>query len=140
MNEVIVAGPVFDGRAIALGAKATQAVRDAVAAEGARLVGAAFAASIRNGTGAFLDSITVVDRSTVFTTDGYSMSVSAGPDTDIVTTDIASYGPWLEGVGSRNETTAFKGYHGYRQAAQELDTRAQAIAATAAAPFVEAMN
>jgi len=33
------------------------------------------------------------------------------------------YGPWLEGVGSRNNTTRFKGYHAFRKAAQALDAR-----------------
>lgn len=30
------------------------------------------------------------------------------------------YGPWLEGVGSRNATTRFKGYRTFRLVAQEL--------------------
>ncbi len=34
------------------------------------------------------------------------------------------YGPWLEGTGSRNETTRFKGYRTFRTIAQELDARA----------------
>jgi hypothetical protein len=33
------------------------------------------------------------------------------------------YGPWLEGVGSRNNTTRFKGYHAFRKAAQALERR-----------------
>ncbi|HSE44763.1 MAG TPA: hypothetical protein VLA89_05490 [Gemmatimonadales bacterium] len=33
------------------------------------------------------------------------------------------YGPWLEGVGSRNLTTRFKGYHAFRKAASALDRR-----------------
>lgn len=33
------------------------------------------------------------------------------------------YGPWLEGVGSRNNTTRFKGYHAFRKAAIALDSR-----------------
>lgn len=33
------------------------------------------------------------------------------------------YGPWLEGVGSRNNTTRFKGYHAFRKAAQALEVR-----------------
>lgn len=33
------------------------------------------------------------------------------------------YGPWLEGVGSRNNTTRFKGYHAFRKAANALDRR-----------------
>lgn len=31
------------------------------------------------------------------------------------------YGPWLEGVGSRNATTRFKGYHAFRKAASALE-------------------
>lgn len=30
------------------------------------------------------------------------------------------YGPWLEGVGSRNATSRFKGYHMFRRTAQLL--------------------
>ena len=33
------------------------------------------------------------------------------------------YGPWLEGVGSRNNTTRFKGYHAFRKAANVLEMR-----------------
>lgn len=33
------------------------------------------------------------------------------------------YGPWLEGVGSRNATTRFKGYWAFRKAAAALDRR-----------------
>lgn len=33
------------------------------------------------------------------------------------------YGPWLEGVGSRNNTTRFKGYHAFRMASQALQVR-----------------
>jgi hypothetical protein len=31
------------------------------------------------------------------------------------------YGPWLEGVGSRNRTTRFKGYHHWRRTVQYLE-------------------
>lgn len=31
------------------------------------------------------------------------------------------YGPWLEGVGSRNQTTRFKGYHAFRNASRALE-------------------
>lgn len=38
------------------------------------------------------------------------------------------YGPWIEGVGSRNRTTRFKGYATYRRVAQSVQRRATAIA------------
>jgi hypothetical protein len=37
------------------------------------------------------------------------------------------YGPWLEGVGSRNQTTRFKGYHAFRNAAIKAQQRAEAM-------------
>lgn len=37
------------------------------------------------------------------------------------------YGPWLEGVGSRNSTTRFKGYHAFRKAANALDRHIEAM-------------
>lgn len=37
------------------------------------------------------------------------------------------YGPWLEGVSYRNQTTRFKGYHAFRRATQELAGKVQGI-------------
>jgi len=34
------------------------------------------------------------------------------------------YGPWLEGVGSRNSSTRFRGYSMFRNARQQLDREA----------------
>lgn len=31
------------------------------------------------------------------------------------------YGPWLEGTGSRNATTSFKGYHHWRDTARDIE-------------------
>jgi hypothetical protein len=35
------------------------------------------------------------------------------------------YGPWLEGIGSRNNTTRFRGYHAFRKAANALERRVE---------------
>lgn len=37
------------------------------------------------------------------------------------------YGPWLEGVESRNRTGRFKGYHAFRKAAHALDRRIESM-------------
>lgn len=37
------------------------------------------------------------------------------------------YGPWLEGVGTRNATTRFKGYHAFRNAARDLQRRFESM-------------
>ncbi len=38
------------------------------------------------------------------------------------------YGPWLEGTGSRNRTTRFKGYFTFRRMTPKIQARAQVIA------------
>lgn len=37
------------------------------------------------------------------------------------------YGPWLEGVSSRNQTTRFKGYHIFRDAARQTQKEVPAL-------------
>lgn len=37
------------------------------------------------------------------------------------------YGPWLEGVGSRNDTTRFKGYFAFRKAAAALERHIESM-------------
>jgi hypothetical protein len=60
--------------------------------------------------------------------------------TTAVTDSGVIYGPWLEGTGSRNRTTRFKGYATFRKAAQELDRRAFRIAAAMLDRYVRRMN
>ena len=46
---------------------------------------------------------------------------SARRDRTVVITDGGViYGPWLEGIGSRNATTRFKGYASFRRVTQRL--------------------
>lgn len=146
MSDVSVSGPLFDGRAEAAAEQAAHAIRHDLADEGERMVREAFASSIRDDHGVFLASITTIDSSRTFTTasghKSYSLPAEVpDPATEVaVTTELATYGPWLEGVGSRNATTRFKGYHGFRRAAQELDGRAGATAEETLRPYVEEMN
>jgi hypothetical protein len=142
MDFLTRTGPLFDGRAEAAAEAATLDARGEVTKIAKQRVAALFGGSIRNSTGEFLASITDIDVSRTFTTGKYSMTVVV-PDpvtTTAVTTDLATYGPWLEGVGSRNETTRFKGYQGFRRAAQELDHTAEPIAETAVLPYIVEMN
>jgi hypothetical protein len=47
---------------------------------------------------------------------------------DVVVHDRGvTYGPWLEGVSSRNQSTRFKGYHAFREASQELQAKVPAL-------------
>lgn len=51
------------------------------------------------------------------------------------------YGPWLEGVGSRNApVTRFKGYHAFKLAGQALDAQAGAIGGNHLRLYIPRMN
>lgn len=144
-DYVRTSGPLFDGRAESALDRAVRAIRNKIADEGERIVREQFAGSIRDDQGHFLGSITAIEESRAFTTTSgrksYTMEVTVDSATEeAVTSDLATYGPWLEGTGSRNDTTRFKGYHGFRQATQELDRRATDLADQAMRPFVEEMN
>lgn len=48
-------------------------------------------------------------------------------DTEIVHDRGIIYGPWLEGVSSRNSRTRFKGYASFRKATSDVEQLAPAI-------------
>ena len=51
------------------------------------------------------------------------------------------YGPWLEGVGSRNfPVTRFKGYFTFRKVTPKLQAKAASIAKRALRPFIARLN
>lgn len=50
------------------------------------------------------------------------------------------YGPWLEGVGSRNATSRFKGYFALRRAANSVSQKTAAIAAPIISAFTRKAN
>lgn len=144
MSRVTLSGPWFDGGADRLMKEAELSVRHAVSERGSVLVRMAFDSAIRVNTGRFIGSVTIIDSSRTFSSPGgrrvYTMAIDVPARTDVVTTSNATYGPWLEGVGSRNATTRFKGYHGFRQAGGELAAQATPIAQDALAPYVRRMG
>lgn len=56
-----------------------------------------------------------------------------------VTDQGVLYGPWLEGTGSRNRTTRFKGYFTFRWVKQQVDRNAQRIAERVLRPFLRGL-
>lgn len=50
------------------------------------------------------------------------------------------YGPWLEGVGSRNKTTRFKGYSHWRRTFQYLKKQVDGITERIVGDWVRSMN
>lgn len=61
-------------------------------------------------------------------------------DRDLVTDQNVVYGPWLEGIGSRNKDTRFKGYHTFRLVSQSLQFRAVDVGQEAARRIVEVLS
>lgn len=111
--DVQVTGPLFDGRAAKIMAKAGQDAEEAVARAGAQAVRARVAHRARNSSGRFA-SRTVADRAHA---GGFQ-----------VHTPGLRYVSWLEGTARRNAHSGFKGYQLYREARQEVDARSAGIA------------
>ena len=50
------------------------------------------------------------------------------------------YGPWLEGTGTRNQTTRFKGYHSFRLTTEHLNKNKVKFTEAAARSLVRNLN
>jgi len=125
--EIILekSGPLFTGEVKRLVTQYLFAATGAVAGEGVNLVRASGHSDYKNPTGYYESHVV---------TDLVSDSSTAVWDSDVI------YGPWLEGISSRNQSTRFKGYHTFRKMTAALDRRAQGIAYRILDRFVERMN
>jgi hypothetical protein len=105
-------GPLFDRRVDAAVRDGLEEAQRQVAHQGAAEVRARLGDVLKHPTGRYESHVhdTVVG------------------DNPSVVDDRVVYGPWLEGTGSRNRTTRFKGYHTFRLIAQRLRREAPAIA------------
>jgi len=118
-------GPIFDGRA----GRAVTAYLDVatkkVAEEGVHIVRQQLQINIKHSTG-YVESRVTTDRSN----SGNAQVTGGG----------VIYGPWLEGVSTRNQATRFKGYHSFRKATALLQHRAADIAGPTLHQFLERMQ
>lgn len=110
--KVSTHGPVLEGKAPQIVADYLRDALDEIAQQGYAEVMTNLNASIRNSTPYYETQIVVQNM-------GESRLIH---DRGII------YGPWLEGVGSRNRSTRFKGYASFRRAAQTLEAKAGALA------------
>lgn len=122
--RVKTSGPLFDGRADAAAADATKDAARGVAVLGASMVRTNLNHVLRTQT------------------PYYRLQVEAQPNPPgwKITDQGVIYGPWLEGTGSRNRTTRFKGYATFRRTVQQINARAQAIGDAVVARFMGRMN
>jgi hypothetical protein len=112
--DIRVEGPLFDGRAARAMQAAADDAREAIAEFAEEHALSLMGATFRNPTGYY--------ESNVQTT-----RVSA--DTSLVHDNGVVYGPWLEGVGSRNRPRpGFPGYHHWRQTKGLVAARGPMIA------------
>jgi hypothetical protein len=111
--DVDLDGPIFRGEAPAVMARTEERVLDELADTGKNMVVGHLIQVIRQPTPYYWTQIAISDRAT------HDRLIH---DSKVV------YGPWLEGVSERNQTSRFKGYHTFRLMAQDLQNRAPAIA------------
>ena len=123
--DVHAHGPVFDGRAAHDVTLFLEAAVKAVAEEGEKDVKGRLQGSLRHPTGYYVSNVSVDPR---------------GRTDRVINDSGVIYGPWLEGTGSRNATTRFKGYHSFRKATQQLDAKARGIAYRVLDTYVRMMN
>lgn len=105
---VTATGPLFEGQSLRIVADMLREVDQAVGEEGVALVQ-------RN-----LDENTKHPSSPPFYRN-HIHSYRSGSNKTLIDDGGIVYGPWLEGVGSRNETTKFKGYRSFQRATQKLE-------------------
>ncbi len=117
-------GPLFDGRARGALRDYRKAVEEALADDLLINIQTRLRLVLRNPTGYYQRRV----RKTRAT--GHPR----------VTDSRVIYGPWLEGTGSRNVTTSFKGYSTFRLMAQRTQRNAVRIAERIAPRYVARMN
>lgn len=122
---VVKTGPLFDGRAVQQLDRACDEIERRVAVLGASMIRTELHRVLKNET------------------PYYRLQNEARPDPPgwmIWDRDVI-YGPWLEGVGSRNfPATRFRGYSTYRRTFQRIDARAGVIAEYTIREFIPGMN
>jgi hypothetical protein len=118
-------GPVFDGRAQAEVIAFAHAAAREVALEGEDDVHRQLPRVLRHPTGYYQSRIRA---------DQIGVSTWRVHDSRVI------YGPWLEGVGSRNRTTRFKGYATFRIIRQRLQAKAPEIAERVLPPYLRRMQ
>jgi hypothetical protein len=110
--EVTFTGPLFDGRAEKIVDDMAIDISKDLATEAYRRVRTRLKSVLKHPTGYYESRVT---------TDNTSNGA-------VISDGGVIYGPWLEGEGSRNKSTRFKGYHTFRLVAQSLNKDADEIA------------
>jgi hypothetical protein len=109
--NVTYSGPYFDGRAAVMIDRATRHMEHHLAEVAADYVRGELHRVLRKETPYYRLQIQTTEY----------------PGRTTVNDGGVVYGPWLEGTGSRNRTTRFKGYSTFRRMTKLVDARAKGI-------------
>jgi hypothetical protein len=110
--DVDLHGPVLDGQAPGVVHAFLEDAKEVVANKGYAMIAIELDRVLRNPT-PYYETRIAVERQA---------------DDQVVHDSGVIYGAWLEGVGSRNSETRFKGYGHWRRIHQRLDGQANGIA------------
>lgn len=122
--EVKKTGPMFDGCAKSIIDRSVRDMQHHLAEVGADMVRGELERVLRKETPYYRLQITTTEY----------------PSRTVVNDGGVVYGPWLEGTGSRNKTTRFKGYATFRRTTALLSARAQSILQPYVDTLVEKLN
>lgn len=126
--HIDVKGPLFNGVAIHQLDLAFAAVQREVASYAEYQWQMNMTDSFQNSIGRYQSKVNIAKR-------GLDLVVNDGyPGSGVL------YGPWLEGVGSRNKTTRFKGYFALRRARNSVAQKTAAIAEPIIRAFIARAN
>ncbi len=125
MTTVTATGPVFDGRAAVAMTNLEREATEKLAKEGVDEVRLQLDRVLINPTGFYKRQIRAQKKES---------------SRQEVTDGGVVYGPWLAGVGSRNQTSRFKGYTHWRRATQKLQRDAVKIVQPVTTRQVRKMN
>lgn len=105
-------GPIFNGEALRVLDRMTEEISAKIGDEAKRSVLTHLGEVLRHPTGRYESRIRVQESGT----------------RAVVDDQRSVYGPWLEGTGSRNATTRFKGYATFRRVLQEIEVKSGQLA------------
>lgn len=125
---ITYSGALFDGVALAELAAAEQALQREIAEYAELQWQMNMTDSFQHATGRYQSHVNIATRGTdLVVNDGWPGSGLA-------------YGPWLEGLGSRNKTTKFKGYRSMERARNSVAQKVDVIAKPIVDKFIVAAN
>lgn len=117
-------GPLFNGEAQKAIKDFQTAAEDAIGDYAVNEIQAELGKVLKNPTGYYKSKI-VTDRQS---------------DDNRVHDSGVVYGPWLEGVGSRNKSSRFKGYATFRRVTQRINAQAASVAERVLPRYLERMK